>query len=357
MSHTFSTLALSDEYRWRIARHLVFWLFCYVFFALLYSSAWMGPAPDSGRLSLSLIENAIFLPLHIFLSYSIIYFLFPKYLFKGKYYHLAVGTAVMIVITAGLNYLVSTLFITPLRQAYDILPPKGGFVYGFLAGLRGSNTVAGFAAAIKLVKYWYLKNQETEQLEKEKLRSELQLLKSQLHPHFLFNTLNNLYSLVVHQSPRAPDVLLRLSALLRHMISEGNRTEVSLKDEIAQMENYIALERLRFGERLDLSVNVTTDRDYQIAPFVFMPFIENAFKHGAKDLLDRPWITMDLRAKNHELKFTLANGKATPQEANAECGIGLKNVKMRLRMLYPHKHELQVIDSDNFTVSLKLALS
>ena len=228
-----------------------------------------------------------------------------------------------------------------------------------MAGLRGSNTVAGFAAAIKLVKHWYFKKEENTLLEKEKLKAELEVLKVQLQPHFLFNTLNNLYSLILQQSKQAPEVVLKLSELLRYILTESAKSKIPLTRELSILKNYINLEQLRFGNRLDTNINIQGDLDNKlIAPLLLLPLIENAFKHGANEIIEQPWMSLDIVVNENRLKFKLINGKATQLEKNLfSSGIGLQNLEKRLSLLYPDKYDLRITNEDeSFLVSLHLAL-
>jgi LytS/YehU family sensor histidine kinase len=232
-----------------------------------------------------------------------------------------------------------------------------------LAGLRGGSTVAGFAGFIKLGKYYYKKNEAAQILEREKLKAELQLLKAQVHPHFLFNTLNNLYSLTLTQSGQAPEVVLKLAGLLRYMLYECDVVKVPLVKEIKLLQDYIQLEELRYGERLDLSVNIKGSVEGKIiAPLILLPFIENSFKHGASEELDQAWISLDLTIQENKLKFKLINAVPPSPLFISEPeimahGIGLENVRKRLELLYPDRYELKTImEAETYLVSLTMDL-
>ncbi|MEJ0055443.1 MAG: histidine kinase [Bacteroidota bacterium] len=307
MESFFSKFVVSNRMGYRIARHAIFWFCWLIFHTIIYGSFWKFPGQP---LYAPLVEALIFMPVHIFLSYSIIYFLLPRYLFRGKYFSAITCFIVLILATALLSHIFSITFIAYFRHQVGTDAPGSSLVYGLMAGLRGSNTIAGFATAIKLVKHWYIKKRENEQLEKEKLKAELDVLKGQLHPHFLFNTLNNLYSLILQKSKDAPEVVLRLSELLRYMLTESSKNKISLTQEIAILNDYIALEQIRFGNRLDLTVNFYGNMENKmIAPLLLLPFAENAFKHGANEMLDQPWVSLDIFLDNNTLKFKLINGK------------------------------------------------
>ncbi|PZR22363.1 MAG: two-component system sensor protein [Citrobacter freundii] len=226
-----------------------------------------------------------------------------------------------------------------------------------LAGLRGAVTVGGIAAAIKLMKCFYEKQQSALSLEKEKINAELQMLKAQLHPHFLFNTLNNIYSLAQDGSERASAMIVRLSAMLRYILYEANKPLVPLDKELQLISDYVQLETLRYDQSLDLSINMPEHSSHFISPLLLLPFIENAFKHGASGMLERPWINLTIELNHDQLIMKLVNGK-DEQIRHPEGGIGIANVRKRLALLYPQKHTLQIDEeAEMFFVNLKIELN
>lgn len=186
MDPFFTRLALSNDIRPRLGRHLMFWTACWIFQGFIYGFL-HGNEPPLGVFFVTFSESLMYLPQHIFLSYSIIYFVLPQFIFKGKYWLAMIGIVVLVLITALMSPVILESLILPFRSAigFPVLP-KSVFS-SFMGGLRGSMTVAGFAVAIKLVKHWYLKKTENERLEREKLKTELELLKGQLHPHFMLD--------------------------------------------------------------------------------------------------------------------------------------------------------------------------
>jgi LytS/YehU family sensor histidine kinase len=220
-------------------------------------------------------------------------------------------------------------------------------------------TVAGFATALKLIKIWYIKKQENERLEKERLLAVLQVLKSQLHPHFMFNTLNSIYSLALTKSNATADAILKLSSLLRYMLTECTNPVILLATEIQILKNYIDLEKNRFGSRFDISVNIQGDvNGKKIAPLLLLPFVENAFKHGSNEMLEQAWMSLDLIVEDQELQMKLINGKTSYDGVQPSSGIGLQNVQKRLKLMYPQSHELRIREhEDTFIVTLSLQLN
>lgn len=369
MKNGWEKFVFSKEWGYRISRHLVFWLAWLLFHGIIYGSFWRGGSysfQDSlwetitHSYFISFTEALIFMPAHLFLSYGIIYFLFPRFLFQRKYFQLIAGFAVLIFLTATFSHLLSGTLIKEFRQSMNIPNGVNTFLFGLMAGLRGSNTVAGFAAAIKLIKVWYQKNEEAQKLEKEKLRAELDSLRNQLHPHFLFNTLNSLYSLTLHQSKQAPQMVVRLSELLRYILTDCNQPVVPLKTEIALLTNYIELEKIRVGERLDVSIRVPSDTEqYSITPLLLLPFIENSFKHGIREQAEVAWISVFVDVRDDQLQFQLVNSKSPhPDPLKISTGIGLQNVQKRLDLLYPDQYKLKLTETDDtFVVNLVVPLA
>lgn len=343
-----------------MSRHILFWFACAIFFTVLYGSqVKQSAAPALTIYTFAFVQALLFIPVHCFLSYGIIYGLFPAFLYKNKYLKLLLGTLGLILVTALLNVFFSYVIVTPFLNMLSVNASTNKLFYAFMAGLRGSNTVAGFVAAIKLAKDWYLKNVENQKLEKLRLEAELRSLRAQVHPHFLFNTLNSLYSLALHQSQAAPGAILKLSELLRYMLEGQQQNRVSLKSEIQVITTYLELEQLRFGNRLDLSVHYSGNMEGKtIAPLILLSLVENCFKHGANQLT-QPWLSLDLLVKENELHFKLINGKATDShhEVLVNHGIGLQNIRNQLALTYPGKHEFRVVETDDtFLADMYLVL-
>ncbi|MNE31998.1 Sensor histidine kinase YehU [compost metagenome] len=220
-------------------------------------------------------------------------------------------------------------------------------------------TLFGLAAMIKFGKHWYQKQKERELLIKEKLKAELQLLKAQIHPHFLFNTLNNIYSFILTSNPNASGLIVKLSSLLRYILTECNQSRVPLVRELKMIENYMELEKIRYGERLDMQVIITGNPENKaIAPLLLLPFIENSFKHGTSNVLQNPWIELKLVITDQNLSMELVNGQSAASQAyDKNNGIGLANVQKRLNLLYGDQHTLKIdAEKEVFKIQLTVKL-
>lgn len=357
MDRFFTRLVLSEDTQNRVTRHALFWLACWAFQGFIYKFLY-NQYPDGQAFFISYFVSLAYLPQHMLLSYSIIYGVLPKLIFKGKYWIGVASIFVLILISAAISPLTLKGIILPFRDWLGY-PSHGTSVFlSFMGGLRGSMTIAGFAVAIKLVKYWYLKQIAYERLQRENLRAELELLKGQLHPHFMFNTLNSIYSLSLRNASQTPDAILQLANLMRYMIAESSGPSVSLEKEIQILSTYMNLEKSRLGERLDQSLTIRGEfQDKEVAPLLFLPFLENSYKHGAFESTGQAWITLDINVNDTELAFKLVNGKNGNKDFSRQ-GIGLQNVKKRLSLLYPDSHDLRISDNeDSFVVSLTLMLN
>lgn len=354
----FEPLIFSNRWPYLWARHVLFWWVWLLFFTYIYAQKFVVIDPGLAYLS-SLLEAIIYLPVHIGLSYALIYVVIPKYLLCSRYLPAVLLTVAGFLIAGVASHLFTVWFVGPLRTSMGLPSPQVSTFFGLMAGLRGANTVAGFAGTIKLLKHWYQKKMENERLQKEKLTAELTLLKAQLHPHFLFNTLNNLYSHIINHSSESGDIVLKLSEMLNYMLYDCRAEKVALAGEVRMLENYVELEKLRYGDRLDVSFRVSgVEPHHSIAPLLLLPFVENAFKHGASQLLEQAWISFSLTVQQDKLSVKIIN-PVPPQSANQkkEVGIGLENVKKRLEMLYSGMYSLTISENEElYIVSFKLTL-
>lgn len=355
----------SDEREYRLRRHLLFWLFWWIFFGILYSyTAKVSLIPNLERLPLAMLDALVFLIPHMFLSYSLMYYVLPKFVLTQQYVKSGVLVLFLFLVTASISAVIGTYILPVLRaaifgKAYDYkFSPT--YLLSLLAGLRGAITIGGLAAAIKLMKHWYIKDQRNRQLQKENTEAGLRLLKAQIHPHFLFNTLNNIYSFTQNTSAEASGMITRLSGLLRYTLYEGNQPLVPLQQEVQMVQDYIEIEKIRYGNQMELHIDLPeTTTNFYIAPLLLLPLVENCFKHGTSQVLEQPWVHLQASIVDEQLHMKLLNGKVNEDTGNATAsGIGIKNVRERLSLLYPGKHELTITSEEEvFIVNLKVQLT
>lgn len=353
----------------RIRRHLLFWAFWWLYFGSMHALLPFGKPEISyfNNLPFTIIESFLHLLPQFLLAYPMIYFVLPRFILHNKYGWAVLWTAVFMFLTCVINMFMvknvnSQVLAAILPERFLVnteRPPAVSFAMAILSSLKGSLTASAVAIGIKLIKHWYLKEQRNLILQKENSQAQLQLLTAQVHPHFLFNTLNNIYSQTQTESPKGSQMIMELSDMLRYILTEGGKLMVPLSKELTMIQDYMNLEKIRYGNKLDLHLSLPEkESGLQIAPLILLPFVENCFKHGASKFINTPWINLKIELKQSVLFMKLMNGKETDHTDNLpKSGTGLANVKQRLELLYRDKYELQIADeADVFVVNLKLEL-
>ncbi len=329
--------------------HIVFWIIVFLFYVF---------ASTSSELFEQSVETTLLkFPLLMIASYSFNNWQVPAFLKQRKYLAFVISMAFMIIILVFLFRMIGYYHLDkycsegpyPLISFVDF--PYYMFSFHFPA----------------LLMYFFKTNKEQEyerekihQLEKEKIATELKYLKAQLNPHFLFNTLNNLYSYVITKSPKAPDMVLQLSEILDYILYRSQQPSVPLIEEINTIENYIALEQIKYGERLQVIFHKNLSKNrISIAPLLLLSIVENAFKHGVREHIIKPKIKIELQQYDSEIIFCVWNTNMDTEHDNDpdnyKNGIGLTNIKRQLDLLYPQKHKLEIDESYSF-FNLKLIL-
>jgi two-component system, LytTR family, sensor kinase len=336
----------------RLIRHILYWLAWLVFYALVNSTY-----NNDSFIFHAVIELKIML-IKLPFTYFVIYNLVPNWLYKKKY----TAFSVLFLACASLGgILIWGLY------CYFIIPGTPEVSSGFFSVKIAYKAldlvyISSLPIILKLLQRSIEQEKLTMQIAQERSNAELRLLKNQLHPHFLFNTLNNLYGMVLTNHPKSADVITKLSDVMSYMLYECDSKSISLEKEIANMENYIALEKIRYGSRLEISFDKGgTINGQTIAPLLLIPFLENAFKHGAAKNEKDPWICVNLWVNHNELTFTVENNLASGKACNGsmertQSGIGLANVRKRLEMIYPGRYTLETKQHDTYLSILNLNL-
>ena len=333
--------------RWVL--HVLFWVtyyFCYEYF-ILYATYQIKD-------SLFYWQVMAFYPFDIALIYFNFYVLIPRLLRAKKYIVYGAAILISIVIAGFVDLFIKNMYV---RLGYSMFGITAIFNVANLAGAMAARFyLLGLTTGIKLAKDWVENLQLQKEREKIYLETELNFLKTQIHPHFFFNTLNNLYSLALNNSSQTPGVILKLSDLMSYMLYESNVPKISLEKEINYLHNYLDLEKLRFGSRLMISFEIEGHiENVQIPPMILILFVENCFKHGLKDHIDHVQIDIWLKVENGYLFFTIKNPVSAHIGATGISGIGLKNVKRRLELLFKSNYQLDIVnDGKQYEVSLKM---
>ena len=297
----------------------------------------------------------------MFLAYLNAYYLMPKFIYTKKYvqYTICILASLFVMLLAKYNltyYLVSTNVMPEGLEVINTL------TIGYaVQTMIGEVYVISFFTAIKLTVDWLRESSKLHDLEKRQLKTELRFLRSQVSPHFFFNTLNNIYSLTLEKSDQAPEVILKLSELMRYLLYATKKQRQDLTSEINCIRNYIDLERIRFDDSLKIDMNISGNLDNcKIPPMLLIPLIENCFKHGASKNIGEMKIKIDIKVDEFFMDFKVSN---SIPNVNKEFvypvkrgGIGLSNVKKRLELGYgKNDYDLKIFEENKmFNVFLKL---
>lgn len=313
-----------------------------------------------------LIENLVVFVFQILLIGGLIYLIAPKLLFKKKYLLFSIVSVIAIMASA---YILTNFFGMPLEPHQPINdfgpPPEAGAgprkpPPHFLFNLLILSVAYILALAIEVFNHLKKKEAETIKAKNVNLQNELKLLKSQINPHFLFNSLNNIYTLAGIDSKRTQKSIINLSDMLRYVLYECDQETVAIKKEIEYIENYLKLFALKNSKDYPISTELNiANSSIPVAPMLFIPYVENALKHSNINDRENSFINIKIDADTDNIDFEIENSK--PKKAiikDSVGGIGLENVKKRLAILYPEKHELKITETDtSFKVNLHLKLA
>jgi len=316
------------------------WISAQVLFWLIFISIWLYFSPKEWSYSKDVSWTLINTCFYIVLVNVNLRFLLPRLMQSQS----------MIIYTSSLLGL--GIVLTPIKIWFnthfcygDLLCPN--WITDAKFHYISMIVLAAISSLVRIPLDWLTVQKEKKELITKNVQTELQFLKNQINPHFLFNTLNNLYALTLKKSDDAPDVVLKLSDMMRYMLYECNEKEVPLEKEIQYIKNYIELEKIRLSKNAE--INISIEGEYQstrVAPLLFIPFIENSFKHGIKTSLNNAFINIQFMITDQEIQFIVKNSKSDhlPGHGHARKvgGIGLVNVKKRLELIYPKTHQLEI---------------
>lgn len=351
-------LSIRDLNWQRISLHLLFWAVYVPLNAIL--NCILQRIPLEGNIQESLIGELFSLPVKLMLTYFVFYYVIPLYLDRSKIWKL-VGLLLLAFVIATVLYRLEIAYIYfPIfrpGESYNFLNPKGLLLTEFDLFI----TLAA-AVTIKMIRVHYKSLEYEQELMREKLQSELSFLRAQTNPHFLFNTLNNLFVLARKKSDKTPDAIMMLSKIMRFVLYECRAPRIAVADEAKVIQDYIELEKLRYNTRLTVTYEEQFDQAMTpIAPLLLLPFIENSFKHGAGGTTGDVYIGIKITLIDKKLHFLVQNtldpdaGQSGSSDAS---GIGLRNVRRQLDLIYPEQHALITTrGKDTFTADLRIDLS
>ncbi|WP_175549965.1 sensor histidine kinase [Mariniphaga anaerophila] len=329
----------------RILTHVAFWAFYILFFGSVYGKY-------GHDFQWYFLESLCMLPFVMAATYITVYGILPFYLRTRK---LAITVLLMVTVL-----LLVTLGERIFLRLINGLPVTSDSLLGvtFLYLFLETNFMVAIAFAIKIVKKWFEQQTEKHEMEKQNLKKELQVLKAQLQPHFLFNTMNNLYSLSLAESAKTSEGIAQMAALLQSVLYECNDSEISLEKEVKLIENYIELERLRYGSNLALTFETSgLTEKRKIAPMLLFTFVENCFKHGGIQKDGKLHIHISVAVSQERLLFQAENSLPPEKRVTGQKtgGVGMANAKKRLEILYKGRYKLTIKENEvTWKVSLKL---
>ncbi|WP_306550430.1 sensor histidine kinase [Daejeonella sp.] len=329
----------------QIILHAIIWIAIVLYF--MY---------NNGRTEYSTVVNFVYFGVvNISLFYINYLIILPTFLNRKKYLWCALSIFFVVMIFSFIKCGLAYYF-------YDIVIKRGGskvvidFWYYYSSAAFVSCFFILLSTVLKFIQDWFLNEKVKSNLENENLIAELAFLKSQINPHFLFNSLNNIYSLAYQKSEKTPEAILKLSEIMRYMLYESNEDKVELSNEIRYLENYIELQKLRFKDNIYIKFEINGDPlGLMITPLVLISFVENAFKHGIATDSENP-ISIVLNLSDGKLLFHVSNIKSAMNK-DITGGIGLQNVQRRLSLIYKDQYCLQIDDNnDIYTCELYLNL-
>lgn len=333
----------------RVAQHALFWLFSFAVIINLISNKQVK--------EIDYIYAAIF---H-FTLVSIVYLntivLFPVFIQKKRFVSYFLFAVFLCIVLSFLNSLI-------FNEIIDILFPNYYFIslYSIIDLLKFHAIYIVVTLLLKFTSEWFSQEDakfKLSKIEKEKVEIELKALRAQVNPHFLFNSLNVLYSLALKNANETPDTIIKLSDILRYVIYDSNKETVSIKSEVELINNYLSLQNYRIDKSSNISFTPDIQSNIDIAPMLFLPLVENSFKHGVKGDVSNTFVKINLKTTDKIVHFEIENNKGSSENPDQikDGGIGLTNIKKRLSLLYPEKHELFINENEQkFMVSLKIKL-
>jgi len=330
--------------------HVIFWVSYFIFNVVRWGSY-------NDDFIYSLKSNLVEFPIHIVLVYLNIYYLIPKFILKGKYIAFILSLVAALIISyfsrLGLNF----MFVSDeiWISMYSTMPNQSMFNH-FISEFIGQIYVIAFATAIKIIVEWSIEKKRNEELSQLQLSTELKFLRTQVQPHFFFNTLNNLYALALNKSSSLPRLILKLSNMMEYVLYEVTDSKANLLEEIKHINNYIDIENLRFKDSVETELLITGDiEDIKVPPLLLITFVENCFKHGLKGN-DKIIIKMNFEIVNKEyLEFNISNNFNPSTIDNNKKGIGISNSLRRLKLLFAKNFVLQpTVTNDIYSIFLKI---
>lgn len=340
----------------KVILHILFW--AVPILLMIFTIGSRLPEAKIGEISPMLfvwVNFGLYGIVNVSIFYLVLYLIIPYTLNKKKYLLFIFYCFITIAVYALIKFLIASSF----KGMYLRVGPGGAFIeqsfYRYISiTILPSGVMIFLAVLFKLLNDWFVNDTIQTELKNEKMQAELQFLKSQINPHFLFNSLNNIYALAYKKSDEAPDAILKLSEIMRYMLIENDDNKVLLADELKYLNSYIDIHKLRYKEQLNIDFQITGQVSQQrIMPLLLISFIENIFKHGIVNQADsRVLIRLDV---DDERMVFYAKNKISHRNKDEVSGVGLTNIFRRLELMYQGRYQLEYSTiSDHFEITLSL---
>jgi len=351
----------SNNSKYRLSRHIVFWLAWISYFITIYV---LRPGAYSigfsSFLAYTILETFVVMSIDIIFCYTVMYFLVPKYLIKGKYLLFVLLLVIFILLDASVSNLYYYVFINPLRE-YFHLPVWEKIAFPqLLLGMSSVLMITWSATTIRFLKLWHLKQQEIDLLRSEKISREMKFIDTYIQPSFVPQLLKKVYAYSVASSHKVPEMLERMQRILSYLIDECNHGTVPISKEVDAIKDFLQLEKLTNRERLNINYNLNAETgNKRIVPFILFPLIENNFRQVNDNITDNHWVNILLTIADNNLTLEIKNSKPveTSNLMNYETA-NLQQIRKRLELLYPQSHKLNIIiEEETFIIRLEIALN
>lgn len=351
----------SNNIRYRLFRHIVFWVAWLGYFIILDNIA--GHPPHVSALSYLAYTVAYILTvmsIDIIFCYAVMYLLVEKYLIRGRYILFFIFAIIFILIDASVSYFIYLKAISPLRESFGLMPWKDVSFPQLLKGMTGVLMITGSATTIRFLKLWHLKQQEIDLLKSEKITREMKFIDTYIQPSFVPQLLKKVYSFSVASSHKVPEMLERMQRILSYLIDECNQGTVPISKEVEAIKDFLQLEKLTNSGRLTINYDLNTDPgNKRIVPFILFPLIENNFRQVNDNITDNHWVNIRLHIADNSLTLEIKNSKPveTSNLMNYETS-NLQQIRKRLELLYPQSHKLNIIiEEETFIIRLEVSLN
>lgn len=331
--------------------NLIFWTIYFLF-------EWLTMVASNDFSSIYFLRACINVPFAFVVSYLTFYVLFEKLYMTNKKTVFWISQLIVAVVFVFLKRYINYYYLYPLFAPEAMAKPLFFFPKVLFEFVSLYLIVTLFGMFL-FIRSWYTQQQAIKDLRQEKIAAELELLKSQVQPHFLFNMLNNIYSSAFKKCPETAQQILKLSNLIEYNLYDSKKEEVLLEEELDYIRNYVDLQKIRVGNKLDVSMNIFDDiNGILIPPLLLLPIIENCFKHGVNKSINPSWIRIDISTTDREITFKIENSieKEGKNPVSQNSGLGLTNVRRRLELMYPKGHDIKIFEEENsFLLVLKLS--